>query len=76
VDDADDDRYSRAPEPDDVVRICRALNEAGEILERQGVSIPIAGPHTLIRLKDTPRPQDALDLAYLEGVLRARAGRA
>jgi hypothetical protein len=29
VDDADDDRYSRAPEPDDVVRICRALNEAG-----------------------------------------------
>jgi len=29
VDDPDDDRYSRAPEPDDVVRICRALNEAG-----------------------------------------------
>jgi hypothetical protein len=165
VDDADDDRYSRAPEPDDVVRICRALNEAGarylliggfaviahgagrftkdidllvedspgnvarvkrglavladnaaagvadedvrqhvvvrvadevvvdlmgracgvgyeeaardaEILERQGVSIPVASPRTLIRLKDTPRPQDALDRAYLEGVLRARAGRA
>jgi predicted nucleotidyltransferase len=165
VDDPDDDRYSRAPEPDDVVRICRALNEAGarylliggfaviahgagrftkdidllvedspgnvarvkrglavladnaaagvtdedvrqhvvvrvadevvvdlmgracgvgyeeaardaEILERQGVSIPVASPRTLIRLKDTPRPQDALDRAYLEGVLRARAGRA
>jgi hypothetical protein len=66
VDDPDDDRYSRAPEPDDVVRICRALNE--------GVAIPIASPRTLIRLKDTPRPQDALDRAYLEGVLRARAG--
>jgi len=165
VDDPDDDRYSRAPEPDDVVRICWALNEAGarylliggfaviahgagrftkdidllvedspgnvarvkrglavladnaadgvgdedvrqhvvvrvadevvvdlmgracgvgyeeaardaEILERQGVSIPVASPRTLIRLKDTPRPQDALDRAYLEGVLRARAGRA
>jgi hypothetical protein len=165
VDDPDDDRYSRAPEPDDVVRICRALNEAGarylliggfaviahgagrftkdidllvedspgnvarvrrglavladnaaaevadedvrqhvvvrvadevvvdlmgracgvgyeeaardaELIERQGVSIPVASPRTLIRLKDTPRPQDALDRAYLEGVLRARAGRA
>jgi hypothetical protein len=43
-----------------------------ETLERQGVSIPIASPRTLIRLKDTPRPQDALDRAYLEGVLRAR----
>lgn len=164
MDDPDDDRYSRAPEPDDVVRICRALNEAGarylliggfaviahgagrftkdidllvedspgnvarvkrglavladnaaagvgdedvrqhvvvrvadevvvdlmgracgvgyeeaardlELLERQGVSIPVASPRTLIRLKDTPRPQDALDRAYLEGVLRARAGR-
>ena len=165
MDDPDDDRYSRAPEPDDVVRICRALNEAGarylliggfaviahgagrftkdidllvedspgnvarvrrglavladnaaaevadedvrqhvvvrvadevvvdlmgracgvgyeeaardaELIERQGVSIPVASPRTLIRLKDTPRPQDALDRAYLEGVLRARAGRA
>ena len=165
MDDPDDDRYSRAPEPDDVVRICRALNDAGarylliggfaviahgagrftkdidllvedspgnvarvrrglavladnaaaevadedvrqhvvvrvadevvvdlmgracgvgyeeaardaELIERQGVSIPVASPRTLIRLKDTPRPQDALDRAYLEGVLRARAGRA
>lgn len=29
MDDQDDDRYSRAPEPGDVVRICQALNEAG-----------------------------------------------
>jgi hypothetical protein len=29
-------------------------------------------PATLIRTKDTHRPQDALDRAFLEGVLRAR----
>jgi hypothetical protein len=29
VDEPDDDRYARAPEPEDVVQICRALNEAG-----------------------------------------------
>lgn len=164
MDDPDDDRYARAPEPDDVVRICRALNEAGarylliggfaviahgagrftkdidllvedspanvarvkrglavladnaaaevgdedlrqhvvvrvadevvvdlmgracgvgydeaacdaEIIEREGVPIPVASPRTLLRLKDTPRPQDALDRAYLEGVLRARTSR-
>jgi hypothetical protein len=161
VDDADDDRYARAPTPADVVRICRALNEArarylliggfaviahgagrftkdidllvddtpgniarvkqalavlpdnaaaqvsdedvqrhtvvrvadevvidlmgracglsyaeaaadAEMLERDGVSIPVASPRTLIRLKDTPRPQDAIDRSFLEGVLRAR----
>jgi hypothetical protein len=164
VDEPDDDRYARAPEPADVVRICRALNEAGarylliggfaviahgagrltkaidllvddssenvarvkralavladnaaaevadddvrnhvvvrvadevvvdlmgracgigfadaaadsETLERDGVAIRVASPATLIRLKDTPRPQDALDRAFLEGVLRARQGR-
>jgi hypothetical protein len=32
----------------------------------------VASPRTLIRLKDTPRPQDAIDRAFLEGVLRAR----
>ncbi len=32
VDDEDDDRSARAPEPDDVIRICRALNEAGRSL--------------------------------------------
>ena len=164
MDDPGDDRYARAPEPDDVVRICRALNEAGarylliggfavmahgggrftkdidllvedspenvarvkhglavladnaaaqvgngdvrehvvvrvadevivdlmgracgvsfeeaardaEIVERAGIRIPVGSPSTLIRLKDTPRPQDALDRAFLEGVLRARAAR-
>jgi nucleotidyltransferase AbiEii toxin of type IV toxin-antitoxin system len=162
VDDADDDRYARAPTAADVVRICRALNAAqarylliggfaviahgagrftrdidllvddspgnvarvkqalavlpdnavaqvadedvqrhtvvrvadevvvdlmgracglsyaeaaadAETLVREGVSIPVASPRTLIRLKDTPRPQDAIDRAFLEGVLRARS---
>jgi predicted nucleotidyltransferase len=29
VDDRDDDSYARAPEPEDLARLCRALNEAG-----------------------------------------------
>jgi hypothetical protein len=161
VDDSDDDRYARAPEPDDVLRICRALNLAGarylliggfavvvhggarftkdidllvddapenvarvkralavlpdnaarevddedvrrhvvvrvadevivdlmgracgvtfaeattdaEGFEKDGVVIPVASPRTLIRLKQTVRPQDAIDRAFLEGVLRTR----
>lgn len=161
MDDQDDGRSARAPEPDDVVRICRALNEAGaqylviggfavmahgagrftkdidlliddspanvarvkrglavladnaaseveeddvqnhvvvrvadevivdlmgracgltyaeaardaESIERSGVVIPVPSPATLIRMKDTPRPQDAIDRAFLEGVLRER----
>jgi hypothetical protein len=161
VDDTGDDRYSRAPEPEDVVRICRALNEAGaryvliggfaviahgagrftkdidllvddspenvarvkralavladnaatdvqdddvrrhvvvrvadevivdlmgracgldyaevaadaETLERGGVSVRVASPKTLIRTKNTPRPADAIDRAFLEGLIRQR----
>ena len=29
MDDRNDPSYARAPEPDDLVRICRALNDAG-----------------------------------------------
>ena len=161
MDEQDDDRYAREPEPGDVLRICRALNEAGarylliggfaviahgagrftkdidllvddspqnvrrvkdalsvlsdnaaadvadddvrtnvvvrvadevvvdlmgracgvdyaeaakdaEVFEREGVAIRLASPRTLIRLKQTARPQDALDRAFLEGVLRSR----
>jgi hypothetical protein len=161
VDDQDDDRFARAPEPADVVRLCGALNEAGarylliggfavvahgggrftkdvdllvddapdnvtrvrhalsilhdnaaadvadedvrrhvvvrvadeivvdlmgracgldyaaaaadaETVEHDGVAIPVPSPQTLIRLKDTPRPQDTLDRAFLEGVLDRR----
>ena len=162
MDEQDADRFARAPEPSDVVRICRALNASGarylliggfavmahgagrftkdidllvddapenvarvrqalavladnaaaevadedvrnhvvvrvadevvvdlmgracgvgyaeaaedaETLVRDGVEIPVASPTTLLRLKDTPRPQDAIDRAFLEGVIRARS---
>jgi nucleotidyltransferase AbiEii toxin of type IV toxin-antitoxin system len=161
VADANDDGYSRAPEPEDLIRICRALNEAQalyvviggfaviahgagrftkdidllvedspenvsrvkrglsvladnavaevndtdirdyvvvrvadevmvdlmgracglayadvardmEWLELSGVRVPVASPATLIRTKDTPRPQDAVDRGFLEGVLLQR----
>ena len=164
MDDQDVDRYSRAPEPGDVVRICLALNEAGarylliggfavvahgagrftkdidlliddspenvarvkralavlednaarevddedvrthtvvrvadevvvdlmgracgvsyseaaqdaETIERDGVTIALASPATLIKLKKTTRPQDALDRSFLEGVLAERESR-
>jgi Nucleotidyl transferase AbiEii toxin, Type IV TA system len=161
VDDSSDDGYARAPEPEDVLRICRALNDAGaryvliggfavvahgagrftkdidllvddapenvarvkrglsilvdnaaadvadtdvrehvvvrvadevlvdlmgracgldysavagdaEQLDLGGVTVPVASPRTLIRTKETARPQDAMDRAFLEGVLRER----
>jgi predicted nucleotidyltransferase len=161
VDDRDDAPLARAPEPEDVARVCRALNDAGvryvliggfaviahgggrftkdldllvddppeniarvkralailpdnavadvadsdveryqvvrvvdeividlmgracglsyadvvgdaESLDLLGVKVPVASPATLIRTKDTLRPQDAIDRAFLEGVLRGR----
>ena len=41
-----------------------------EHAEVEGVSIPIASPATLIRTKNTYRPQDAIDRAFLEGLTR------
>ncbi|MEQ1908371.1 MAG: nucleotidyl transferase AbiEii/AbiGii toxin family protein [Vicinamibacterales bacterium] len=161
MDDPDDATYARAPEPEDVVRICRALNEAGaryvliggfaviahgasrftkdidflvdaapdnisrvksgltvladnaaaevadtdvldyivvrvvdevviDLMGRAcgltyadvatdmeqrdigGVMVPIASPSALIRTKDTYRPQDAIDRAFLDELLRRR----
>lgn len=43
-----------------------------EAREIAGVSVPIASPATLIRTKNTYRPQDAIDRAFLEGVIRDR----
>lgn len=163
MDDPDDAAYARAPEPEDVVRICRALNDAGarymliggfavvahgasrftkdidllvddspqnirrikqglsvlsdnaasdvadtdvrehtvvrvvdEVIvdlmgracglsyadletdmewhELDNVKIPIASPASLIRTKDTYRPQDAMDRAFLNEVLERRRG--
>jgi len=161
VDDPDDGTHTRAPEPEDVVRICRALNEAGaryvliggfaviahgagrftkdidllvadspenvtrlkqglrvladnaaaqiadtdvrdyvvvrvadevmvdlmgracglayedvvadaEDVDLGGVMVKVASPRALIRTKDTKRPQDAMDRAFLEGLIRER----
>lgn len=41
-----------------------------EVREILGVAIPIASPATLIRTKDTYRPQDAIDLAFLTALIR------
>jgi hypothetical protein len=162
VDERDDDSYARAPEPEDLVRLCRALNDAGAryvliggfaviahgasrftkdvdllvddapdnvarikaalgvlvdnavadvqetdvrehvvvrvvdeiIVDLMGracgltyadviadaethqigdVDVPIASPATLIRTKDTYRPQDAIDRAFLEALIKRRA---
>ena len=161
MDARDDSAYARAPEPEDVVRLCRSLNEAGaqyvliggfaviahgaarftkdidllvddtpdnitlvkrglsvladnaaadvaetdvrdhvvvrvadeiivdlmgtacgvsytdaiadvEQLDLGGVSVPVASPAALIRMKNTYRPQDQLDREYLESLIRKR----
>ena len=162
MDDRDDEAYARAPEPEDLVRLCRSLNDAGAryvliggfavmahgaarftkdidllvddspvniarvksglavladnaaagvedtdvrdhvvvrvadeiVIDLMGracglsyddviadaethrigdVDIPVASPATLLRTKDTYRPQDAIDRAFLETLIRDRA---
>jgi len=162
VDDRDDAAYARAPEPEDLIRVCRALNDAGaryvliggfavvahgasrftkdidlvvddapenisrvkqglsilsdnaaaEVADSDvrehtvvrvvdeliidllgkacgltyaeiaadmewhdlgGVRVPVASPAALLRTKDTYRPQDAIDRAFLHQVLERRA---
>jgi hypothetical protein len=164
LDDPDDSRYVRVPRLEDVVRICRSLNEAGarylliggfamiahglgrttkdidllvddapenvarlkeglsiltdkavlevddgdlrtytvvrvadevlvdllgracglsygdassdaEVVEVEGVTIPVASKRTLIRTKETVRPSDRADRDFLEALLRAEEGR-
>jgi len=55
----------------EAARYSDAVQDA-ETIERDGVAIPIASPSTLIRTKDTARPQGAIDRAFLEGVLERR----
>ncbi len=43
-----------------------------EVMDLGGVMVPVASPAALIRTKNTYRPQDAIDRAFLEGVLRKR----
>ena len=42
-----------------------------EILEIEGVSIPMASKATLIRTKDTVRPSDAADTQFLRALIEA-----
>lgn len=37
-----------------------------------GVDVPLASPAALIRTKDTYRPQDAIDRAFLDALIRQR----
>ena len=43
-----------------------------ETLTVDGVPIPVAGLTTLIRTKDTDRPQDAIDRAFLQSLAEKR----
>jgi len=44
----------------------QAVNESGiEILDVEGVPVPVATKEMLIRMKDTVRPSDAADVEYL-----------
>ena len=43
-----------------------------EWLELSGVRVPIASPSTLVRTKDTYRPQDAIDRSFLQQVIDRR----
>ena len=46
-----------------------------EGIDLGGVMVKVASPRALIRTKDTKRPQDAIDRAFLEGLMRERDGR-
>jgi len=43
-----------------------------EQLDLGGVAVPVASPTALIRMKNTYRPQDQIDRAHLESVIRTR----
>lgn len=50
-----------------------AVAADAETTHLDDVPVPVASPSTLIRTKQTYRPQDAIDREFLEGVLRDRA---
>ncbi len=77
MDDQDAAAYARAPEPEDLVRICRALNDAGaRYVLIGGFAVLAHGASRFtkdIDLLDTYRPQDAIDRSFLHQVLERRA---
>ena len=54
MDDQDDREYSRAPELEDLLNLCKALNA-------EGVRYVLIGGET----KQTVRPSDAMDVQFL-----------
>lgn len=46
-----------------------AIADADHV-ELGGLSVPVASPATLIRMKNTSRPQDQIDREYLESLIR------
>jgi hypothetical protein len=69
VDDQDDRGYSRAPELEDLLSLCKALNAEGVryllIKIVDGVPIPVGRKELLIETKQTVRPSDAADVQFL-----------
>ena len=62
---------------DDAAAMKRGLavladNAAADVKDTD-VRVPVASPRTLIRTKDTYRPQDAIDRGFLEELVRRRA---
>jgi len=80
IDDEDVRRYTVVRVADEVLvdlmgRACGlTLAEAeidAETVEIEGVPIPVASKQTLIRTKNTVRPSDRSDVAYLEALIRS-----
>ncbi len=73
---------SRPPTIDDLVSVCRRLNEAGAkyiliggfAINYYGVNIPIADISTMIKTKQGIRPRDKEDLSFLMSVLKEEGG--
>lgn len=82
IDDEDVRRYTVVRVADEVLvdlmgRACGiTLAEAerdAETVEIEGVSIPLASKQTLIRTKNTVRPSDHADVAYLRALLESES---
>ena len=50
---------------------CEEAARDAELMEMDGVPIPVASKRTLLRTKDTVRPRDAVDRQFLERLLAA-----
>ena len=83
IQDTDVERYSLVRVADEVIvdllaRACGVDYEDAardkELIEIDGVEIPIASKRTLVRTKDTIRPMDAADKQFLLALIDAEEG--